>query len=113
LADRQVLRQALINLVDNAIKFTPIGGTVRILLSETPAEAICDVEDGGHGIAPEAQAHIFDRFFRAGDATPGTGLGLSIAKRAVEANGGHLTLHSSGPNGSTFRLTVPRRVPAH
>jgi signal transduction histidine kinase len=112
LADRQVLRQALINLVDNAIKFTPVGGEVRVRVTETSTEAICDVIDAGPGIAPDAQAHIFDRFFRAGDGTPGTGLGLSIAKGAVEANGGRLTLHDSSAHGSTFRLTMPRYAPA-
>ena len=109
-ADRQVLRQALINLVDNAIKYTPVGGQIRIRVVDTPTDVICDVEDTGPGVAPEARAHIFDRFFRDGDGAPGAGLGLSIAKGAVEANGGRLTLHSASSQGSTFRLTMPRRA---
>jgi signal transduction histidine kinase len=110
LADRQVLRQALINLVDNAIKFTPPGGSVRVRLSETPSEAVCDVVDSGPGVPPAARDHIFDRFYRFGDASGigGAGLGLSIAKGAVEANGGRLTLVESSESGSTFRISMPR-----
>ena len=110
LADRQVLRQALINLVDNAIKFTPVGGAVRVRVSETPREAVCDVVDSGPGVPPAARQHIFDRFYRFGDASAlsGAGLGLSIARGAVEANGGRLTLVESGESGSTFRISMPR-----
>jgi heavy metal sensor kinase len=114
LADRQVLRHALINLVDNAIKFSPSGGSVRIRISETPSSAIFDVIDSGPGVPADARSRIFDRFFRAdeGDGVRGAGLGLSIAKGAVEANGGRLTLEQSGPGGSTFRITMPRVAPA-
>ena len=114
LADRQVLRHALINLVDNAIKFSPPAGEVRIRISETPSSAVFDVIDTGPGVPAEARPHIFDRFYRAdqGDGVRGAGLGLSIAKGAVEANGGRLTLEQSGPAGSTFRITMPRVVPA-
>jgi len=114
LADKHVLRHALINLVDNAIKFTPRGGSVRIRISETPASAIFDVIDTGPGVPETARAHIFDRFYRAdeGDGMRGAGLGLSIAKGAVEANGGRLTLEASSPSGSTFRITMPRVAPA-
>ena len=114
LADKQVLRHALINLVDNAIKFTPRGGGVRIRISETPSLAIFDVIDTGPGIPETARPHIFDRFYRADEraGVRGSGLGLSIAKGAVEANGGRLTLEASGPSGSTFRITMPRVAPA-
>jgi signal transduction histidine kinase len=110
-ADRMVLRQALINLVDNAIKFSPVGGGIRIRVAETDGEGIVEVIDSGSGIDAEARKRIFDRFYRAGDASeepPGTGLGLSIAKWAVEANGGHLTLEHSDAHGSTFRATLRR-----
>ena len=114
LADKQVLRHALINLVDNAIKFTPRGGSVRIRISETPSSAIFDVIDTGPGVPAASRAHIFDRFYRAdeSDGVHGAGLGLSIAKGAVEANGGRLTLEASSPAGSTFRITMPRVAPA-
>jgi heavy metal sensor kinase len=107
-ADRLVLRQALINLVDNAIKFTPIGGQVSIRVSGSNGIALVDVSDTGPGIPAKAHERIFDRFYRAEEAGTGTGLGLSIAKGAVEASGGHLTLASSGPEGTTFRITLQR-----
>jgi signal transduction histidine kinase len=108
-ADRLVLRQALINLVDNAIKFTPPAGRVSLRLSETPSLAVVDVIDTGPGVPPEARDHIFDRFYRIdGSEAVGTGLGLSLARRGVEAIGGRLTLEKSTCEGSTFRITVPK-----
>ncbi len=109
MADRLVLRQALINLVDNAIKFSPVGGAVRIRIGESAPYAIFDVIDSGPGIPEESRKQIFERFFRisASSGDGGAGLGLSIAKGAVEANGGHLTLEQSGSTGSTFRITMP------
>ena len=110
-ADRFVVRQALINLVDNAIKFTPAGGHIRIRVWEAADHAMIDVIDSGAGIDPSARERIFDRFYRAADSgTTGAGLGLSIAKGAVEAAGGRLTLVASGPTGSTFRITLPRAM---
>ena len=106
-----MLRQALINLVDNAIKFSPAGTRIVIRVFESAGKAVVEVVDNGPGIPAAARDRIFDRFFRApsasGDAG-GSGLGLSIAKSAVEANGGTLTLERSGDDGSTFRITVPR-----
>jgi signal transduction histidine kinase len=110
-ADRVVVRQAVINLVDNAIKFSPVGGRIRIRVAEDADEATLDVMDSGGGIDAAARDRIFDRFYRVsnvpGEAT-GAGLGLSIAKGAVEANGGRLTLAASGADGSTFRIALPR-----
>jgi heavy metal sensor kinase len=108
-ADRFVVRQALINLVDNAIKFSPSGGRIRIRVAEASGEAVVDVIDSGAGIEPSARDRIFDRFYRGTDSrTHGAGLGLSIAKGAVEATGGRLTLATSGAGGSTFRIALPR-----
>jgi signal transduction histidine kinase len=110
LGDRFMLRQALINIVDNAIKFTPVGGEIRIRIVDSPAGAVLDVSDTGPGVAAELRARIFDRHQsgRSGSGKRrGTGLGLSIAKRAVEANGGKLTLESVNGTGSTFRITLP------
>ncbi len=111
LGDRLMVRQALINLVDNAIKFGPAGSGIVIRVGESQASAVVDVIDRGRGVPAAARDHIFDRFFRAGpgatDVT-GTGLGLSIAKSAVETTGGTLTLEQSSEQGSTFRITLPR-----
>lgn len=110
LADRVVLRQSIINLVDNAIKHSPVGGGIRIRVSETDGAALIDVSDTGPGIPAALQARIFDRFYRATTSrreTRGAGLGLAIAKWAVEANGGRLGLVKADAGGSTFRITLP------
>jgi heavy metal sensor kinase len=109
--DRLAIRQAVINLVDNAIKFSPPGGRVRIRVAEIARHVVLDVIDTGPGIDAEARTRIFDRFYRGGTvsgATPGSGLGLSIARGAVEANAGRLTLEHSAAGGSTFRITLPQ-----
>jgi heavy metal sensor kinase len=108
LCDRVVVRQALINLVDNAIKFSGNGGRIRIRVAEEDGKAIVEVTDSGPGIPADARERIFDRFFRATTSATGAGLGLSLARGAVEASGGRLTLEASGPSGSTFRITLPR-----
>ena len=113
--NRLVVRQAIINLVDNAIKFSPMGGRVRIRVADTLDGAAVEVIDSGLGIDPGSRHRIFDRFYRAGDAASdatGTGLGLSIAKSGVEANGGRLTLERSDEGGSAFRITLPGVEPA-
>ena len=110
LGDRMMVRQALINLVDNAIKFAPADSAIIIRVAEAKDRAIVDVIDRGPGIPAAARDQIFNRFFRAssGTETSGTGLGLSIAKSAVETAGGSLTLEQSDEQGSTFRVTLPR-----
>lgn len=108
LADRHGLRQAVINLVDNAIKFTPPGGRIQLVVHAEPDGAILDVIDSGPGVPAVARERIFDRFVRADSGEAGTGLGLSIAKGAVDNSGGRLTLESSGEAGSTFRIWLPK-----
>jgi heavy metal sensor kinase len=116
LGDRLVLRQSLINLVDNAIKYTPNGGRVHIRVSEAPSGPAIEVSDTGPGIAAEVRTRIFDRYDRGGnsrsDGIGGSGLGLAIAKWAVEVNGGQLSLENTNQTGSTFRITLPRAGPA-
>ena len=110
-ADRLLVRRALINLVDNAIKFSPLGGRIRICVGGAADEATIDVIDSGGGITAAGRERIFDRFYRDGNidgSTVGVGLGLSIAKGAVEINGGRLTLAATGADGSTFRISLPR-----
>ena len=111
LGDRLMLRQALMNLVDNAIKFAPADTAIVIRVVESDSHAVVDVVDRGPGIPAAAREHIFDRFFRASSEpadVAGTGLGLSIAKSAVETSGGSLTLERSDADGSTFRISLPR-----
>ena len=112
LGDRLVLRQSLINLVDNAIKYTPVGGAIHLRVSDTPSGPAIDVRDTGPGIAPDVRTRIFDRYDRGGhsrsDGIGGSGLGLAIAKWAVEVNGGLLSLESPTGTGSTFRMTLAR-----
>ena len=114
--DPLVLRQALLNLVDNAIKYSPVGGRITIRIAQPPAGATIDVCDTGPGIPVELQSRIFDRFYRVDKSRSrengGTGLGLSIAKWAVEVNGGRLTLEETNGAGSTFRITLPQNAPS-
>jgi len=108
--DRVMLRQALLNLVDNAIKYSPVGGKIEICVAQSSEGTIIDVTDTGPGIPPELRSRVFDRFYRVDKARSrengGTGLGLAIAKWAVEVNGGRLTLEPTNDVGSRFRITL-------
>ena len=110
IGDRVVLRQALLNLVDNAIKYSPVGGKIEIRVAQSPEGIWIDVTDTGPGIPADLQSRIFDRFYRVDKARSrdngGTGLGLAIAKWAVEVNGGRLTLEPTNGIGSCFRITL-------
>jgi signal transduction histidine kinase len=110
-ADRSTLRQAVINLLDNAIKYSPEGAAIRIVVRLAGADAIFEVIDEGPGIESEHLPHVFERFYRADKARSraggGAGLGLAIARWAVEANGGRLEVESEVPRGSVFRIVLP------
>ena len=116
LGDRIVLRQAITNLIDNAIKYTPSGGKICVRVLQTAEAAVLEVRDTGPGIPKDVQTHIFDRFspasapLRTMRAAGGWGLGLAIARWAVEANGGTISATSSS-EGSEFRLTLPFAMP--
>jgi heavy metal sensor kinase len=111
-ADRLILRQAIINLLDNAIKYSPSesGLLVRIEGSAN-REVFLEVVDQGIGIPSEHQPYVFDRFYRVDKARTreggGAGLGLSITRWAVEAHGGEISLKSQEGRGSTFRISLP------
>jgi heavy metal sensor kinase len=109
--DRTLLGQALMNLVDNAVKHTPESGKVTLRVFPSSGGAVIDVEDTGPGIPREYRERVFDRFYRVdasrSRAISGMGLGLSIARWAVEANGGTLDLERSDSNGSVFRIFLP------
>ncbi|WZH35548.1 MAG: ATP-binding protein [Microbacterium enclense] len=106
------IRRGLVNLVANAVKFTPSGGYVMISVSSSDDSFIIDVSDSGPGMNDVELAQAFDRFYRSNDAVaqgiPGTGLGLGIARDVIEANGGTLTLHHNSPHGLTARMQLPR-----
>jgi len=113
LGDRVVLRQSLMNLVDNAIKYSPLGGRVQVRVWESETSAMVEVNDDGPGVASEVRTRVFDRFYRARTSpadgeVPGSGLGLAIARWAVEISGGRLTLEPTTGAGSRFRVTLPR-----
>ena len=112
--DRTKLASVLGNLTDNAIKYTPEGGEVRVSLAVKGRSAVLTVSDNGIGIPPEEQAHVFDRFYRVDKArsraTGGTGLGLSIVRQMVQLHGGAITLTSAPGEGSTFTVTLPLKA---
>ena len=108
--DMKRLLQAVGNLLGNAVKFTPPGGTVTVRAQRVDGAVGVTVADTGPGIAPEHLAHVFDRFWRApGTGGTGSGLGLAIAKGLVDAHRGHLEVESRPGEGTAFRLTIPER----
>jgi signal transduction histidine kinase len=127
-ADPERLRQVFINLVDNALKFTPTGGTVTVasrviedpasgdraglaLLAPTESQVRVWIKDTGIGIPRYEHAKIFDAFYQVDSSTRrgygGTGLGLSIVRRLVLAHGGTITVEKNEPEGTVFVVTVP------
>jgi PAS domain S-box-containing protein len=111
-ADRDRLTQVAVNLVDNALRHTPAGGSVTVEIGADAQWALLRVRDTGAGIAHADLAHIFDRFYVADRSRSrgqsGTGLGLSIARNLVEAHGGTLTVESILGRGATFTCRIPR-----
>jgi signal transduction histidine kinase len=111
--DRSRIRQLLMNLLTNAIKYTPAGGRVSIDSKSMNGAVVINVRDTGIGIAPGELAHIFDRFWRADPARSrigeraGAGLGLAISKWIAEAHGGAITVQSRQKRGTTFTVTLP------
>jgi signal transduction histidine kinase len=107
-ADRDRIHQVLSNLVGNALKFTPTGGTVTIEAEAVSGEVRCSVRDTGPGLTEEEMDRLFDPFWQAEKtARLGFGLGLKIAKCIVEAHGGNLSVESVPGAGSTFSFTLP------
>jgi signal transduction histidine kinase len=114
-ADPALLEQALYNLVENAIKYTPQGGRVKVRLTLTPDQALFEVEDTGIGVAPIDQTRLFEKFYRGGQREAreqkGSGLGLAIVRSIIEWHGGRVWLESQLGKGSTFFLQIPLRQP--
>src|SRR5262249_25652918 len=108
-ADRVRLRQALANLVDNAVKYTPEGGHVRLGAHAEDGRVVLECADDGPGIDPEDRPRIWDRLYR-GDRSrseKGLGLGLSLVQAIAHAHGGEVTVESPPSGGSVFRLSLP------
>ena len=108
--DAVKLRQVVLNLGDNAIKYTPPGGDVRFRLYRDGALAVLEVVDTGRGIDRADLPHIFDRFYRAStdrEGTAGAGLGLAIAKRFVEVHNGTIAAASERGEGTRFSVRLP------
>jgi two-component system sensor histidine kinase VicK len=111
--DEQRLAQILRALVDNAIKFSPPGSTVRVATGGDERVAAVTVSDDGPGIAPAELQHVFERFHRGREeraTTTGAGLGLSIARELTELMGGSITATSRGGDGASFAVRLPRRL---
>ncbi len=110
-ADEEALLQILSNLIDNAIKYTPAGGTVAIRSRADGSQAVIEVVDTGPGVAPEHHERLFERFYRVDRARSrelgGTGLGLSIVKHLCQAMGGSVEVESALKKGSVFRVCIP------
>jgi len=101
------------NLIGNAIKFTPEGGDIRLLAHRLDGEVRVEVRDSGPGIPAEEQQRIFEAFYRIGETdqkAEGTGLGLAITQRLVHLHGGKLGLESQSGSGSCFYFTLPTAV---
>ena len=113
LGDASQLKQALINLLDNALRHTPSGGTITVRVGSHDTSIRLSVEDTGPGIDSNHLSHLFERFYRVDQArdrqSGGTGLGLAIVKEIVEAHGGQIEAHSQVGKGTTFTITFPTK----
>ncbi len=111
-ADRLILRQALINLLDNAVKYSPAGGRIHVGVSIDNRTVLIAFQDSGPGIPVEHRDKVFERFYRVDKARTraegGTGLGLSIVKWAVSVNGGNVEFDSEPGHGCTFTIRLPK-----
>jgi signal transduction histidine kinase len=110
LGDATRLRQAIANLVDNAVKYTPAGGTVKVMVTAEGADAVVTVEDTGPGVPADEQPRVWERLYR-GDASRserGLGLGLSLVRVIIEAHDGRVSLANGAHGGAVFQVRVPR-----
>lgn len=112
-ADPELLRQAVGNLLDNAVRHTPAGGEVVVSVTEAAEAVRVEVADGGPGVAPEHRRRLFERFYRADPGRSrtagGTGLGLAIVKHVAQVHGGRVGVDDGPAGGARFWLEVPRR----
>ena len=111
--DDNKIRQVMMNMVDNAIYYTPAGGDIEVKLIETASSIEFRVVDNGIGVPKSEQPHLFTKFYRAGNARKarpdGTGLGLFMAKKVIVAEGGALIFETAEGKGSTFGFVFSKR----
>jgi len=116
-ADERKVKQVLLNLLSNALKFTPEGGRIDVRAAVGDGVVEVSVADTGVGIAPEDQETVFEEFRQVGTAdkkVEGTGLGLALSRKFIELHGGRIWLKSQVGTGSTFTFTIPVRCePSH
>jgi heavy metal sensor kinase len=114
--DQSRIKQVVVNLLDNAIKYTPDGGSIKLRVHASNGEAILEVSDTGIGIPAAALPHVFERFFRVDAAhsreVEGAGLGLAIVKSICNAHGGRVEVESVENKGSTFKVRLPLASPS-
>jgi signal transduction histidine kinase len=112
LGDTQMTQRMISNLLDNAIKYTPSGGSVTVSITENETDVLVSVKDTGCGISPDDLPRIFERFYRCDQSRSqsGIGLGLSLARAIARAHGGDITAISLPNQGSTFTVNLPRFV---
>ncbi|HEX9636194.1 MAG TPA: DUF4118 domain-containing protein, partial [Acidobacteriota bacterium] len=109
--DAALLEQVLVNLLDNAAKYTPGGTTVRIAARAKAGELQVEVSDEGPGLLPGEELRVFERFYRRAGAQGGFGLGLAICRAVIEAHGGRIWAEARQPKGAAFRFTLPLAPP--
>lgn len=111
-ADRTRIKQVVVNLLDNAIKYTPRGGKIHIRVFSTDTKAILEIRDNGVGISQDALPHVFERFYRdnssSSKAIRGAGIGLSIVRSVVQAHGGSISINSVEHKGTRVTIELPR-----
>ena len=110
IGNREIMSQLWINLLSNAVRYTPEDGRISLRLNETDQQLVVSVEDSGPGINPEEISRIFNKYYRGKDTGRGLGLGLSIVKRIIELCGGRIEVESETGKGSCFTVTLPRVV---
>jgi two-component system sensor histidine kinase TctE len=113
-ANPMMLRELLSNLIDNALRYTPAGGSVTVRVRSDADQALLEVEDTGPGIAPSERPRVFERFYRIlGSSAPGSGLGLAIVREIAQQHGAEIQIFNNPRStnkkfpGSLFRLTFP------
>ena len=111
-ADEVLVRQAIFNILQNCVAYTPDDARISLTASYDSAEVTLTIEDNGHGFESEVLPRIFDKFFRGPNpGAPGTGLGLSIARGFIEANKGTLVAANRAQGGARFVITLPAAKP--